>query len=569
MEQHNLPKTINLDDIPNDERYFPKLTDAQIDRIRPFATEINLSTGDNLFTEGEKHYDFYVILDGAAVIYEDIACTKAMTQSFGPHHFIGEMGLLTGEGVFATCQMVAGGSVLKVTPDALRELLGRDQELSDFILRTFANRRDYVAETDSGFTIVGSRNNKDAIRLATYGQRNYLPMRWLDFEGTIQETKAFLTNLGRSRASVEAVGAIAVWGQTVLDNPTNLQTAKTIGTAVEMASSDVVDLAIVGAGPGGLAAAVYGASEGLRTVLIDAVGAGGQAGSSSRIENYLGFPAGLSGAELANRAIVQARKFGAQFVMPQEVIRLQRNENSYRLDLLDGGDVCARTVVIASGVQYRRLPIDNLQRLEGAGIFYATTEMEARICVGKTVFVVGGGNSAGQAAMFLAARADKVLILIRGDDIRKSMSSYLADRIDEMANIEVMFHTEVREVAGAEFLESIVIEHNQSGERQTVETPALFLFIGAIPRVDWLQIEDGLSIAMDGKGFIKTGFSLAKDELDSTAWHGLTPSTFETSLPGVFAVGDVRSGSTKRVAGAVGEGSVAVKAVHERLALYA
>ena len=303
------------------------------------------------------------------------------------------------------------------------------------------------------------------MRLATFASRNYLPVRWLDLENDIEEAKAFLTQLGRTLESLKDTGAIAVWGsETVLDNPTNFELARVIGFGSELTSNDVVDLAIVGAGPGGLAAAVYGSSEGLSTVVLDEIGAGGQAGSSSRIENYLGFPAGVSGGELASRAIVQARKFGAAFGMPHEAVSLRRNEDSYLLTLKDGGRVSARTVVIATGVYYRRLSLARLRDFEGVGVYYAATEMEARNCFGNTVAVVGGGNSAGQAAMFLSGRAARVALLIRGDKLRKSMSSYLADRVEASSNIDVMLHSEVRELHGHQGLERITTEHTDTGE---------------------------------------------------------------------------------------------------------
>ena len=555
---------------PMPEAAFPTLTRAQLGRVRPLGKERVVAAGEGLFTEGEESYDFIVILEGSAAVYEDRAGERQIARDVGVNNFLGEMGLLLGETVYATAKMKEAGCILSLTPEALRELLGRDAELSNLILSAFAARRGIVSEGGSGLTIVGSRKDRDAVRLATFASRNYLPMRWLDLEDDVREAEAFLTQIGRTKASLEETGAIAVWGsETVLDNPSNFELARVIGFGSELASDEVVDLAIVGAGPGGLAAAVYGASEGLSTVVLDEVGAGGQAGSSSRIENYLGFPAGVSGTELASRAIVQARKFGAAFGMPHEAVSLGRNEDSYLLTLKDGGKVGARTVVIATGVYYRRLPLARLRDFEGVGVYYAATEMEARNCFSNTVAVVGGGNSAGQAAMFLSERAARVVLLIRGDDLRKSMSSYLADRVEASPRIDVMLHSEVRELHGEGGLEQVTIEHTDTGERETLQCPALFLFIGAVPRTEWVRSDCGdLTVATDAKGFIKTGLAVGDAERDASLWRGLTPSTFETSLPGVFAVGDVRSGSTKRVAGAVGEGSVAVKAVHDRLKMY-
>lgn len=547
-------------------RAFPKLTDAQLNRVRPLGTARDVKAGDVLFSEGQVRYDWIVVLEGVARIFEDAATSRQIALDFEPRHFLGEMGLLLGETVYATAVMVTDGRILSLSPDSLRDLLGRDPELSSLILGTFAARRGIVAEGGSGLTIIGSRTDKNARRLATFASRNYLPSRWLDTESNAEEVTTFLEQAGRSVGDLKKVGAFAVWGsETILENPSNLDLARCVGLGIEPTPDRTVDLAVVGAGPGGLAAAVYGASEGLKTVVLDAVGVGGQAGTSARIENYLGFPAGLSGSDLASRAVVQARKFGAEFVMPREVARLQRGAEGYKLELSDGASVSARAVIIASGADYRKLPLERLPDFEGAGVYYAATETEARGCVGATVAVVGGGNSAGQAAMFLSERTARVNLIIRGDDLRKSMSSYLVERVESTPNIDVLKSTVVEALHGDETLEAITVESADTGEQKRFACPSLFLFIGAAPRTEWLAADAaGLSLALDDKGFIKTGLSLA-GTLDADLWGDRQPSTFETSLPAVFAVGDVRSGSIKRVAGAVGEGSVAVGAVHDRL----
>lgn len=548
-------------------RAFPKLTDAQLARIRPLGVVRDVKAGNILFSEGQLRYDWIVVLEGVVKIFEDAAGSRQIALDFEPRHFLGEMGLLLGETVYANAVMTTDGQIISLSPDALRDLLGRDPELSDLILSTFAARRGIVAEGGSGLTIVGSRSSKNALRLATFADRNYLPSRWLDTESSLEEATAFLELVGKNIAQLGEVGAFAVWGSTtVLENPSNLELARCVGLGVEPTPNQIVDLVVVGAGPGGLAAAVYGASEGLKTVVLDAVGVGGQAGTSARIENYLGFPSGLSGSDLASRAVVQARKFGAEFVMPREVARLHRDADGYRLELTDGATVCARAVLIASGADYRKLPLERLSEFEGSGVYYAATATEARGCSGATVAVVGGGNSAGQAAMFLSERTAAVQLIIRGDSIRKSMSSYLANRVESTANIKVLKQTVVKELHGHKTLEAIAVQNTDTGELERFACPSLFLFIGAAPRTEWLKgSAGGLSVALDEKGFIKTGFSLDLTTLDAELWRDEQPSTFETSLPAVFAVGDVRSGSTKRVAGAVGEGSVAVKAVHDRL----
>ena len=357
---------------------------------------------------------------------------------------------------------------------------------------------------------------------------------------------------------------VAIWQGEVLRNLTNAQLARRIGLDVDNSGGLTYDLVVVGAGPAGLAAAVYGASEGLSTLTLESVALGGQAGTSSRIENYLGFPAGLSGSELASRAMVQASKFGARTTVPQEACVLKREDGRYKIRLSEGGEVSANSVIVASGARYRRLDVPRLEEFEGLSIHYAATEAEAQMCAGNEVAVIGGGNSAGQAAVFLAERARKVYLLIRGHDLRESMSRYLVDRVESTPNVELLANTEVRELLGDEApLEGVVVEDNRTGERRTLGARALFVFIGADANAGWL--EDTLQL--DDKGFILAGADLDHPSLDEGLWQGLSrqPYLFETSLPGVFATGDVRSGSIKRVASAVGEGSMAVRLVHQHL----
>ena len=560
--------------LPASSAAFPLLTDAQLGRLRAAGHERAVAEGDLLFREGDDAYDFFVVLDGTVNVYEDLACERPISPApLGAGHFLGEIGLLLGESVFATGRVEEAGRVLQVSAERFRRLMGSDTDLAETVLAAFTARRGIVSESGSGLTLVGSRADPDAVRLAEFARRNYLPVRWLDLEGDPDEAASFLTHHGRTVEGLDETGSVVVWGsETVLDRPTNLELARAVGIGREPEPDEVADLLIVGAGPAGLGAAVYGASEGLKTILLDEIGAGGQAGASSRIENYLGFPAGLSGTELATRATVQARKFGAQFVTPFRAASLRPDDCGYTVELSDGPPIRARTVVLATGAHYRRLPVPNLHRFEGAGVYYAATEMEARGCEDATVVVVGGGNSAGQAAMFLSERATRVLLLLRGDDLGKSMSSYLSERVEAAETVEVRTHTEVRALCanGAErheALAAIEIEDAEVGETEHIETPALFVFIGADPCTAWLRGDADagtLGVVADRHGFIKTGADVG--DLDPDLWpDGARPSTFETSLPGVFAVGDVRSGSTKRVAGAVGEGAVTVKAVHARL----
>lgn len=543
---------------------YPVLTDAQVARIAPYGEELATSAGDVLFREGEDHYDLYVVLEGRIGVRDESADGEArLAVSFPAGEFLGEMGLLFGETTFATCVVEEPGRVLRVPQERVLELVGADPELSGILLRAFAARREIVRSVGSGMTIVGSRRDADAVRLAEFARRNYLAFRWLDLEDDLEAATAFAAAHGHTVAQVRDT-PIVVWGtRTVLQAPSNRDLARVVGIGVDPLAEDVVDVAVVGAGPAGLAAAVYGASEGLSTLVVDSVGIGGQAGSSSRIENYLGFPAGLSGTELASRAVVQAQRLGARFVVPYAATRMERlggpGARTYRITLDSGESVVARSVVLSTGVEYRRLPLDRLEEFEGVGVYYAATFTEARICGGGTAVVVGGGNSAGQAAVFLADHASRVLLLLRSGDLTRAMSRYLSDRVQRHPRIDVRLRTEIVALEGEGSLEAVTLRTPEGEERVT--TPAVFSFIGASPCTGWL---DG--IALDDKGFVLTSEDLPSFDVAEWGPAGRSPLPFETSLPGVFAVGDLRSGSVKRVAGAVGEGSVAISRVHEHLA---
>jgi thioredoxin reductase (NADPH) len=358
---------------------------------------------------------------------------------------------------------------------------------------------------------------------------------------------------------------VTIWqGKDVLKNPTNAELARDIGLKVDAPWELVYDLVVVGAGPAGFGASVYGASEGLSTLALESVALGGQAGTSSRIENYLGFPAGLSGFELASRALAQADKFGARTAVPEEAVGLRREHSHYRIELSEGGQVIARSVIAASGARYRRLDVPRLERFEGVSVHYAATEPEAQRCEGEQAVVVGGGNSAGQATLFLAGRTRRVYLLIRGDDLGKSMSRYLVDRIMNVENVELLVNTEVGELMGEDRLDGVVVEDHRSGTRRTLDARALFVFIGAEANTGWLK----RTVELDERGFVLTGRELDGSALDEDAWRERSrePFLLETSLPGVFAAGDVRSGSIKRCASAVGEGAMAVSLVHQYLA---
>jgi thioredoxin reductase (NADPH) len=539
---------------------FPTLADDQIEFLRRYGEVRKIEPGQVLFREGDRSYDFIVILEGEVEIVDNFAGEARTIVVHGERRFLGEMNMLTGQSVYLSAVMRESGEVLAITPEKLKAIITEEPTLSDIILKAFLARRSVLMRVGTGLRIVGSRRSKDALRLREFAVRNRLPHRWIELEED-ERAGALLERFGLQPQETP----VAIWlGEKVLKNPSNAELARTIGLDVDTSRDQIYEIIVVGAGPAGLAAAVYGASEGLATLSLEAVALGGQAGTSSRIENYLGFPAGLSGAELASRSLVQADKFGARTTVPQEAVGLRSENNHYRVTLSEGDEVAGRSVIVATGARYRRLDIPRLERFEGVSVHYAATEAEAQMCRGNEVAVVGGGNSAGQAAVFLAERVAKVYLLIRGGDLGKSMSRYLIDRIERTDNIELLSHVGVSELVGDGALEGTVVEDNRSGERRTLRARALFVFIGAEANTAWLK----RTIALDERGFVPTGRALDRSALDSRVWDGLSrePFMLESSLPGVFAVGDVRSGSVKRVASAVGEGSMAVRFVHQYLA---
>ena len=474
--------------------------------------------------------------------------------------FVGDLNMLTGQAVIPSAVMREGGKVLAIPREQLKEVVTEEPDLSDIILKAFIARRSWGMRAGVGLRIIGSRHSSDATRLREFAARNRLLHVWIELEED-PDAEALLERFGVKPSETP----VAIWqGKDVLKNPTNAELARTIGLKVDAPWERTYDLVVVGSGPAGLGASVYGASEGLSTLALESIALGGQAGTSSRIENYPGFPAGLSGFELATRILVQADKFGARTAVPEEAVSLKRENGYYRVELSEGGEVAARSVIAASGARYRRLDVPRLGRFEGVSVHYAATEVEAQRCEGEEVVVVGGGNSAGQAALFLAGRTRRVYLLIRGDDLGKNMSRYLVDRIMDAENVELLANTEVRELMGEDRLDGVVVEVNRSGERRTLGARAVFVFIGAEANTGWLEG----TVALDERGFILTGRALDHSALEEGAWQGLSrePYLQETSLPGVFAAGDVRSGSIKRVASAVGEGSMAVKLVHQYLA---
>ncbi|RAY11009.1 cyclic nucleotide-binding protein [Actinomadura craniellae] len=542
MEQRSLPET------PDIGGAFPRLTEDQIELLATCGTRRRTRRDEVLFSLGEPCPDLFVILAGKAATLED----GKVVRVHGAGRFLGELNLFTSQRSFITIVVHEPGEVLVVPVERLRELLSRHTALGDLILRACIIRRSLLLGFGSGFRIIGSRFSPDSRRLREFAARNRLPHRWIELEEDPGAEELL------HRAGVEPKQTpVVVWGESVLRNPDNAELARAIGLpAPEPDRTDVADMLVVGAGPAGLAASVYGASEGLATVLLDAVATGGQAGISPCIENYLGFPAGISGAELVERAIVQACKFGTEVGVPAEVSGLDKDDGYYLVRLRDGGTMVARSVIIATGARYRRLDVPHMAEYEGTCVFYAATAVEMAAARGVPTVVVGGGNSAGQAALSLAELAERVTLLVRGGDLSANMSRYLVDQIERSERVDVRLCAEVRELVADGGLNAIVVEDGRTGERDLLPARALFVFIGAVPHTGWLPDQ----VALDAEGFIRTGREAGPGP------GGRRPGHLETSLPGVFAAGDVRSGSIKRVASAVGEGAAAVQLVHRRLA---
>ncbi len=538
----------------------PALREDQTEILGQYGKWRNTEAGQVLFRAGDTQNDFFVVLEGEVEMIDDFAGEARTMGVMRPGRFVGDLNMLTGQPIYLSAVVRVGGEVLAISRERLKEVVTEEPNLSDIILKAFLARRAWSVRAGLGLRIIGSRRSSDATRLRGFATRNRLPHVWIELEED-PGAEALLKSFGTDASETP----VTIWqGKEVLENPTNAELARAIGLKVDVPRKQTYDLVVVGAGPAGLGAAVYGASEGLSTLALESTALGGQAGTSSRIENYLGFPAGLSGFELASRALVQADKFGTQTAVPQEAVSVNREGDHYRIGLSEAGEVVARSVIAASGARYRRLEVPGLERFEGVGVHYAATQAEAQPFEGEEVAVVGGGNSAGQAALFLAGRARRVYLLIRGDDLGKGMSSYLVDRVTDAENVKLLANTEVRELVGEDRIEGVVVEDNRLGTRWTLGARALFVFIGAEANTGWLKG----AVELDERGFVLTGGELSRSVLEGDAWqeHSREPYLLETSLPGVFAAGDVRSGSIKRVASAVGEGAMAVRLVHQYLA---
>ena len=539
---------------------FPRLTEAQFTRLTSFGTPETVEAGEVLYGPGDPTYDL-IVVEGATVEIVQPATRDAPEESlvrFGPGAFLGELNLLTGQAVYLIARVVENGRVHRIAPASFRRLMAEDPELSDILLEAFQARREILTHNGAsrGLEIIGSAMDPASLALRTYAARRRLPHLWFDADSVAGHSLLKAASL--TSADLPAV----LLPDRSLKQATPGELAETLGLTYRDNSGDSVDLTVVGAGPAGIAAAVYAASEGLTTVLLDGVGPGGQAAASSRIENYLGFPSGISGADLAERAETQALKFGARLSTPCEVVAINC-EGHLNAVLDDGTEIPTRALMIATGARYRSLPLERWDELVGAGIFYAATELEARTCAGDPVTVIGGGNGAGQAALFLASCGCDVTVAIRRPEIESGMSQYLVDRLLASPKVTVLGGTEVTRLEGEHVLESISLAGPAGEDEQACR--GLFCFIGAEPATGWLS-----GVALDEDGFVRTDVQLVADELGEI-WSALGrgPLPFETSVPGVFAVGDVRHGSMKRVAAAVGEGASAVRSVHTAIGVHA
>ena len=540
---------------------FPALTPAQIDRIRPYGIARTVQAGDTLFELGEMGIPCFVVLSGKLEILVTRLSGEQVLVTHGPGGFSGEMVLISGARSLLRGRVAESGEFLELSADALHSLIARDEGLSDIFMRAFILRRvTLITEGLGNVIIMGSRYSANTLRLREFLTRNGHPHTYVDLDSDTAAQEL----LDRFNLKIDEIPVVICSGKALLRNPTTQQLAECLGFAGAVDESRIRDVAIVGAGPAGLAAAVYAASEGLDAVVIEAEFPGGQAGASSKIENYIGFPTGISGLELTGRAVVQAEKFGAQILVGQRVVQINCDQKPYQLSLENGGILQARSIIIASGAQYNKPNVANLKQFEGNGIYYAATFMESQLCGGDEIIVIGGGNSAGQAAVFLAETAHKVYMLVRGKTLSETMSRYLIQRITKHPVIELHFETELLSLEGDSRLERVAWLDRSSGERLTREIRHVFVMAGASPHTDWLRG----CVALDQQGFILTGRDL-DPILASTLrkWPlGRPPQMLETSLPAVFAVGDIRSGNVKRVASAVGEGAISIHLVHRALA---
>jgi len=539
------------------EKIFPKLTSVQIDRIATRGHVRSMEEGEVLYEQGHRAAPFFVVISGELEVVRPSVPVETLITTYESGQFTGEVGTLSGRRSLFRVRATKPGKVIELDRQQMLALIQTDTELGEILMRAFILRRvELIAAGVGDIVLIGSAYSASTLRIKGFLMRNGQPYSYMDLERD-SEVQNLLDSF---QVSASEIPVLICRGQLVLRNPSNQQIADCLGFNESIDQTHVRDLVIIGAGPSGLAAAVYGASEGLDVMVLETSSPGGQAGSSSRIENYLGFPTGISGQDLAGRAYVQAQKFGTDILIAKAT-RLICDSKPYIVELESGARIPARTIVIATGAEYRRPPCKNLSRFEGAGVYYGATFVESQLCSGEEVIVVGGGNSAGQAAVFLAETTKRVHMLVRSAGLAESMSRYLIRRIEETATIVLWPYTEIVAIEGGDHLEFVRWHNNQTGHSEEHKIRHIFVMTGADPNTSWL---DGC-VALD-KGFIKTGPDLSPDNLSAAGWPIMRqPYLLETTLPGVFAVGDVRGGSIKRVASAVGEGSIAISFVHKVL----
>jgi thioredoxin reductase (NADPH) len=541
------------------ERMFPALKPEQIERAMSHGRLRVVEDGEVLVDSGTLNTKFFIVRTGRLKIIRQPGPGEILVAPLGSGQFTGETSLLTGRRGMVQIRVHEPGSVIELEREELLKLVQTDSALSETIMRAFILRRvELIVRGYGDAVLLGSAHSPGTLRIKEFLTRNNHPYSYIDLDrdSGVQEL------LDHFSVSASDVPVVICRGELVLRNPSNEQLAGCLGFNESIDQTHLRDVVIVGAGPAGLAAAVYGASEGLDVLVLESNAPGGQAGASSKIENYLGFPTGVTGQDLAGRAYSQVHKFGAQVMIAKSAARLTCDRKPYAIDINDGPPVPARSIIIATGAQYRRLPLENLERYEGNGIYYWATFVESQLCKGEEVIVVGGGNSAGQAAVFLAETTKRVYLLVRSSGLADTMSRYLIRRIEDSPSITFLPYTEITALEGSDRLERVCWRNSKTGSVETHEIGHVFMMTGATPNTAWL---DGC-VAMDAKGFIKTGPDLSAEDLAAAHWPlARGPHLLETSLPGVFAVGDVRSGNVKRVASAVGEGSIAISFVHQAL----
>jgi thioredoxin reductase (NADPH) len=541
------------------ERVFPTLTPKQVARIAAHGRRRSTGRGEVLVEVGDRAVPFFVVVAGEIEVLRPSTTVETLLVRHQAGQFSGEGNMITGRRAMSRLRISEPGEVIQLDRDQLLALIQTDAELSEVLMRAFILRRLELIARDLGdVVVVGSMHCAGTLRVNEFLTRSGHPFHYVDLDRDRDAQEL----LDRFHIGIADIPVVICRGDAVLRNPTNAQIADCLGFNDDIDKTRVSDLVIVGAGPAGLAAAVYGASEGLDVLVLESNVPGGQAGSSSRIENYLGFPTGISGLDLTGRAYAQALKFGAHVMVARGAARLTCDGQRYTVDIGEGPPIPARAVIIATGAEYRKPPLENLSMFEGAGVYYGATPMEAQLCVGQDVAIVGGGNSAGQAAVFLASSARRVHMLVRGSGLAETMSRYLIRRIEENPAIVLRTRTEIVALDGDGRLERVRMRDDRTGEIESHEIGHVFMMTGAVPNTRWL---DGC-IVLDENGFVKTGPDLTSEELARARWP-LTrhPFLLETSRPGIFAVGDVRGGNVKRVASAVGEGSIAVAFVHQVL----